>query len=325
MIKICDLNTIYIQYEKLYVNSELQKDYIDYLTRETVDVDKILFIITKDGRIAAAASYKDICNNNILYKVFPVCENVFEQVSDYIHSNKLSDGALFPVLDEKDRLLFPVIYVENIVLGQKRTDFWDYADRIADRRGLDYTLLNKFNKFIFVSSDEYSIAIAKVLHQNNKDKKIVFLDKRSKYFLGKVQFRSLPMRGIAEKYFDILCHWIGGRKMGFGDRLISFVLYTTLKRLEKSGEYIFITSNKSHYWPIDSIYNSASVMYSLLWCKEKKRFGDRNRDKTIYLLDYACHNEGLVSIIRWTLAHIKWIAKRGGILSSISISSPINI
>lgn len=317
MVKLCDSKIIYVRHEKLYVNACLQKDYICSLIRgaqtDSVNFGEFIFIVKKDDKIAAAASYEDICDNNILYKVFLVCGNVLEQVSDYVHSNELSDGTVFPVLDKKGRLLFPVIYVENIVLGQKHTDFLDYGKRLSEQSGVDYTLLSKYKQFIFVSPDEYSIAVARVLHQKYPDKKIVFLDRRSKYFLGEIHFRCLPMRGTAEKYFDILCNWIGGRKMGFADRLISFILYTLIRRLEKAGGYIFITPNKRHFRPMDSIYNSASVMYSLLWCREKRRFGDRNREKTIYLLDYAGNNEGLVSIIRWTLAHIRWIMERGGV------------
>ena len=313
MIKICDLNTIYVRYEKLYVGSDLQHDYIDSLVRGKVNVDEVIFIVIKDNKITATASYKDICNNNILYKVFQVCENVFEQVRDYVYSNKLSDGVSFPVLDEKGRFLFPVVYVENMVLGEKHTDFVDYEKRFTEPNEPDFTLLSKYNRFIFISAEEYSVAIAKILHQKYPDKKIVFLDRRSKYFLGKTPFRCLPMRGAAEKHFDLLCRWTSGEKLRFADRLISLVLYTIIRRLEETDGYIFITPNKRHFWPMDSIYNSASVMYSLLWCKEKRRFGDRNKEKTIYLLDYAGNNEGLVSIIRWTLAHIRWITERGGI------------
>lgn len=315
MIKICDLEKIYVQYEKLYINSQMQKNYADRLLEERAghaDADQIVFIIIKDNRIAAAATYQNLCSGNIHYKVFPVSENLFEQVRDYVHSNDLPEGALFPVLDHKGRLLFPVTYIENIVMGQKRTDFWDYTERFARNEDLDFTLLSKFNKFIFVSAEEYSVAVAKILHQKFPDKRIFFLDRRSKYFLGKNRFCCLPMRGSAEKHFDILCHWISGKKKSFVNRLISYAIYTTIRHLEKKSEYIFITFNKDHFWPMDSIYNSASVMYGLLWCQAKRKYGDRNKDKTIYLLDYACYNEGLVSIIRWTLAHIRWITERGG-------------
>lgn len=313
MIKICGSNTIYVQYEKLYKDSCLQNDYFDSLIKRKANADDVIFIITKDNKIAAAASHKDICNNNIFFKVFSICENVFEQVKDYVYSNKLPDGVSFPVLDEKGSLLFPVVYAENIVLGQKHTDFPDYEKRFTELNGLDFTLLSKYNKFIFISAEEYSVAIAKILHQKYPDKKIVFLDSRSKYFLGEIPFRCLPMRGTAEKHFDLLCRWINGEKLRFVNRLISYALYTLIRHLEKSGGHMFITPNKEHFWPMDSIYNSGSVMYSLMWCGEKKNFGDKNRGKTVYLLDYACHNEGLVSIIRWTLAHIRWITERGGI------------
>lgn len=313
MIKICDLSTIYIQYEKMYKDSCLQNDYFDSLIKGKANVENVIFIITKDNKIAAAASHQDICDNNIHYKVFSICENVFEQVRDYVYLNKLPDKASFPVLDEKGKLLFPVEYVENMVLGEKHTDFADYEKRFTEPDEPDFTLLSQYNRFILISAEEYSVAIAKILHQKYPDKKIVFLDRRSRYFLGKTPFRCLPMRGTAEKNFDLLCRWINGEKLRFVNRLISYALYTVIKHLEKSGGYMFITPNKEHFWPMDSIYNSGSVMYSLMWCKEKKNYGDKNKEKTIYLLDYACHNEGLVSIIRWTLAHISWIAERGGI------------
>lgn len=314
MIKICNLSTTYVQYEKLYRDSCLQNDYFDSLIQGKENVDNIIFIITKDNRIVAAASHKDICENKFFFKVFLICENVFEQVRDYVYLNKLPDRASFPVLNEKGRLLFPVVYVENMVLGDKHTDFADYEKRFTEFRELDFTLLSKYNRFIFISAEEYSVAIAKILHQKYPDKKIAFWDRRSKYFLGKIPFRCLPMRGTAEKHFDLLCRWINGEKLRFVNRLISLALYTLIKHMENSGRgRIFITPNKEHFWPMDSIYNSGAVMYSLLWCKEKRNYGDKNKEKTIYLLDYVCNNEGLVSIIRWTLAHIRWIRERGGI------------
>lgn len=313
MIKICDSDIVYVKYERLYKDSCLQNDYVSKLIKKKTDVDTAKFIIEKENEIVAAASLADIYNNNILYKVFRISEDVFERVRDYVHSHKMPEGVSFPVLDEEGKCLFIVMYVENVVLGDKRAEFLDYEKNFFTMEDLDFTLLNKYKTFIFVSVEEYSVAIAKLLYKRYPDKKIIFLDRRSKYFLGKLPFWYLPMCGTAEKYFDILCNWIaGGGNLSFINRLISFSIFKIVKYLKKLGGYIFITPNKRHFWPMDTIYNSGSVMYSLLWCKERKKYGHKNSDKIIYLLDYACNNEGLVSIIRWTLAHVRWIVERGG-------------
>lgn len=72
-----------------------------------------------------------------------------------------------------------------------------------------------------------------------------------------------------------------------------------------------VATAKNFFWPVNIIYNNVKIMYSVLWLKDIKAFGNQNDDKKIVLLDYPCFNEGLVSIVKWTYAHIRWILEKG--------------
>lgn len=73
-----------------------------------------------------------------------------------------------------------------------------------------------------------------------------------------------------------------------------------------------VVPDRDYYsYPIDIIFQSTKMMYSILWCKNKKVYGNENEDKTIVIIDYSCLKEGLVSIIKSTYSHIKWIIEKG--------------
>lgn len=246
-------------------------------------------------------------------KVFHLSENLFLEVRDYVYASQAEDGTCFRVFDAKGKFLFWVQYAENLVLGEKRTDFFDYEKRFLESERLDFSLLDQYRVFVFTEVEEYSIAIAGLLQKCYPDKQCVFLDKRAKYFINGKSIWHLPFGGVASRYMELLRRWIGGenQKIGFINRVICLFLYQFIKMLGKKGKICVVATEKDFFWPIHSIRNSAKLLYSVLWCKNKKSFGSKNENKTIVLLDYPCFNEGLVSIVRWTYAHIRWILEKG--------------
>lgn len=93
--------------------------------------------------------------------------------------------------------------------------------------------------------------------------------------------------------------------IGFVNRMICLFFYQFIKSLDKKHYVCIAATDKEYFWPVDSICNGAKPMYSVLWCGNRKSFGDKNEDKMIALLDYRCFNEGLMSIVRWTYTHVR--------------------
>lgn len=246
-------------------------------------------------------------------KTFYLSENLFLEARDYVYSNQVEDGACFPVLDAGGRCLFWIRYTENLVLGEKRSDFPDYDRRFLDKEGLDFSLLDQYRTYVFTEAEEYSVAIAGLLQKFYPKKRCIFLDKRAKYFIKGKSVRFLPFGGAAGRYMVLLKKWMQGKNqdIGFFPRFVCLLLYRMMKRLERKKEVCVVAADKDYFWPTDTVRNSPKLMYSLLWRTNIKSLGNQNKEKTIVLLDYPCYNEGLVSIVKWTYAHIRWFSEKG--------------
>lgn len=246
-------------------------------------------------------------------KTFSISEKLFPEARDYVHKNQIADGTYFPVLDAGGKMLFLIQYTENLVLGIKRADFLDYEKRFSEGENLDFSLLDRYRTFVFTEAEEYSVAIAKMLQKYRPDKRCIFLDRRARYFAKGKIVRFLPFAGIAGRYMDLLKRWMQGKNqdIGFLSRVICVFLYKWVKSLERKNDTCILATDNEFFWPVDNIYNSVKVMYSVLWCNKVSVCGDRNEDKTVVVLDYPCFNEGLVSIVRWTYTHIRWILEKG--------------
>lgn len=276
------------------------------------DAEELCYLIKKNGKIVAAASLIDIRDHRILYKTFGISEDLFITVRDYVHANHVPKEVKFPVLDENGSFLFLVSFVENIEIESKKNDFPDYEKRFFNNDKLDFSLLNQYHTIIFVETEEYSVALAKMMQKYCPDKRCVFLDRYARFFIKGNSVRTLPLRGIAGRYMAMLKRWIQGKKLGFMQRVLCLFLYKTIKLLEKQNNICIVVPENDYYsYPIKMIYQSTKMMYSVLWCKSKRSYGNKNEDKTIFILNYSCLKEGLVSIIKSTYLHIKWISEKG--------------
>lgn len=246
-------------------------------------------------------------------KTFCISPDLFLEARDFVYANQEADGACFPVVDKDGKLLFWVQYQENLVLGEKRNDFSDYDERFMNKKSLDFSLLDRYRKFVFVEAEEYSVAIAGFLQKYRPDKQCVFLDKRAGLLVKGKNIRCLSLCGGAGRYMGLLKKWMQGKnqEIGFLNRCICLFLYWMMQRLEKKNEVCIVATDKDYFWPIGVVHNSVKLMYSMLWCTNKKTLGNKNGDKTIVILDYPCYNEGLVSIVKWTYSHVKWFSEKG--------------
>ena len=205
-------------------------------------------------------------------KSFCISEGLFLSVRDYVYSNKIEDGTCFPVLDGKGTLLFWIRYTENLALGEKRNDFPDYEKRFLKKENLDFSLLDQYHKFVFTEVEEYSLAIAGLLQKYRPEKRIVFLDKRAKYFIRGKSVHFFPFCGAAGRYMEMLKKWTQGknRGLGFFNRAVCLLLFRMTKYLERKNKVCIVATDKDYFWPTDAVRNSVKLMYSLLWLTKEK-------------------------------------------------------
>lgn len=308
MIKIVDFPTVDIEYDELTRGGGIN----DLAAAAEKNAGELCFLIKRNHKVVAAASLAEIRENRIRYKTFTISEDLFIIVRDYVHENQVPEGINFPVLDEKGLFLFLVGYVKNIEIESKPNDFLDYEKRFLMKKNLDFSLLDQYHTIIFVETEEYSVALAKMLQNFCPDKRCLFLDRYARLFVKGKSVRTLPFQKIAGRMMAILKSWIQGRRLGFMQRVLCLFLYKWIKSLEKRNRLCIVVPDNDYYsYPIDIIFQSTKMMYSLLWCRDQKTYGNKNADKTIVILNYSCLKEGLVSIIRSTYLHVKWILEKG--------------
>lgn len=142
---------------------------------------------------------------------------------------------------------------------------------------VDYSLVEDIDIYIFTELEECSYAAVTLLSRRYPHKTIIMLDKRVLYFpelTGRVIYME-PAEMDAGMFY---------RK-----------------------EWMWVTSDGvNHDFPHENfanIYNSINVLYSMLWCSKRECFGEKNKDCTIYLIDYRGNDAGLGDYIRFTYAH----------------------
>lgn len=244
-------------------------------------------------------------------KTFTICRDLFSKVHAYVLEHKIQEGTCFPILDESGKFLFSVVFLEDLIADKRRKDFSDYEARFRnDVQNLDFTFLDRFRKFVFLEVEDYSLAMAKLILEYRPEKEVFFADKRAKYFLdGRVKYPHLLYD--AGKAMEMIEEWQRGNGGRFVNRLKAFAGWKFLERLRVQGDCCIVKADRRNHPGDGIVYNSQNVMYSLLWKKKVRNFGEKNPDKEIVILDYPCQKEGLGSIAGYSFAHIMWMTKSG--------------
>lgn len=248
-------------------------------------------------------------------KTFSFSDDLFCEIGSYVFDSNPNDGTCFAVVDKNGNDMFCVIYLEDRITGIKRKDLSDYYDRFQNHADdLDFTLIEKFETFIFLEVDDYSIAVAKLLLAHYPNKKVIFGDKRAAYFLDGKQVKYLRRLHNAGHCMERTEAWMRGENGSAADRIRAFVGWKWLGYLKEKGTCCIVKADRRNHPDEEGVvYNSQNVMYSILWKKMERSLGEgvKNVDKEIIVLDYPCDKEGLGSITKCAFAHIKWMRQNG--------------
>lgn len=245
---------------------------------------------------------------------FLLGKDLFREVEAYVRENRVPDETCFSVVDQRGKILFCVVYLEDLIAGIKRKDLSDYDDRLRhNREELDFTLIDQYQKFVFLEVDAYSVAAARLILECRPEKTVVFGDRRARYFMAGKRVKYLRFPHDAGQYMQKTEDWMrGSGSSGLADRVRAFAGWKILGRLKEKGTCCVVKADRrNHPDEGECVYNSQNVMYSLLWKKNERSLGEKNADKKIIILDYPCDDEGLGSIAKCAFAHIMWMTKSG--------------
>lgn len=160
--------------------------------------------------------------------------------------------------------------------------FWDYAYEDIDT--LDFTFLNMFNTFIFVEIEEYSFFIIEILLKKFPNKKIFSFDPLSSSLWKKEQVGLIKASDISS----------------FADTCLVYSSF---------HEGFYMGYNNYNMRQCSSYH----IMYTLYWMRKKECFGDKNSNKTIFLIDFATNTNGLIDLVRIVSGLILYARRRNWI------------
>ena len=265
------------------------------------------FLLTENGKITGALSIYDCLEKRSSIGVLEVAsieesmerqgrknflQEMFNMARERFHSSHSQNHAMLPVLERNGSLRFLLEFCTNQFFGEKKEgmiyeEYWDLGE---NEDFVDHTLLDRYDTFVFLEWNEYTVYIAqKIL--DTQTKKVLFFDGKAKEYLENIQ-----VCGSKASLFDIVN--AGGKVM-----YIHSLPY---------NEYGIVPAQFS------GVYNVFCVLKSMLWCKKLTHPGKKEPDQKILLLDYDISNSGLVDIVKFTLLYAN-IARQRGFLPVVDI------
>lgn len=254
----------------------------DVLKNLIQDYPNVKVGIYNNGKIKKILTYEDLFSEReVIEEPLVHGADVFEQARDlfFAHDNKYS---CIPVTNAEGALEYILCNEPNQVDVQNYvSDFAHY--NIEDSR-IDYELLNRGDVFIIPQLEEYTYQIARIIEKKFPEKWVFFLDQNVEFFFdGTSNVRKIT--SINEFYFKY-------------KHLLNKSIFTI-----NSGKDF--THNTMRF--IAKTYSSLEVMTSLFWSCDVTSFGEKNPDKTFYLIKNPLLNGGIADLIKFTLFRVEMV------------------
>lgn len=254
--------------------------------------EQMHFLVYDHEKIIKALSYCDILmNRQVANNSIRFSKNIFKDALNYFLTLEDKSYSYIPVLDENDNCMFLLEYTPNDFsdstrkIHNKNFFYYDFDNNLEY---LDLTLLNEKDGYVFFELEEYTFAITMLILKIYPGKKIVFLDKKAQYF------------------FD-------------NSEIIFCGSFFEFEKIFSTNSWLFVHSNKNQIRReiipqfLTGIYCSINIMESLLWCTNRRCYGDLNPDKTILVLDGNWNDAGLVDFMKCTCEYVLLANERGWI------------
>lgn len=204
-------------------------------------------------------------------------EDIFTEARDFYHEHEEYRNEQIAVTDESDNIMYMLSWEPNkityprlskdVILNLYVSDFWRYD---IDSPRMDFDYIRDIDIFGFKEVEEYSVQATKVILKYFPDKKIYFVDEKAKLFFGDKVTISMPPEDETKTILKV------GSEMIYSIHFGSYVL------------------KKEHA-------NSINLMSSLYWLSDTVSFGEKNPDKTFYIIKSPIASSGLVKSISFLL------------------------
>ncbi len=182
------------------------------------------------------------------------------------------------------------------------SELWRY--HYYDDR-MDFDILERAEVFLFDILEEYTYAVAKILQAYFPDKYVFFKDPKALWF-----FEQSDHFKVIEGDSDLFNHY-------------HFILQKSIMTI-KSDVLQFAPQTRDPMNYINKKYVSTELMVGLYWMADEMRFGEKNPEKTFFLIRSPLGMMGLSDLIRWTLyrAAVAEAHKKGKIIPVVDHSVP---
>ena len=145
-------------------------------------------------------------------------------------------------------------------------------DRIREEKYIDYKLFDGIGAVVFYELEEYTYQICRILQKKYPDMTFVFLDENAALLLKNIK----------------VCRDVSEARQYIQERKPLFIT--------SNGENAVGPGRPADF--VSCIYNSINVMKSLGWVQKHSHFGEKNKGKTIFLIDTNIADVGLVDVIK---------------------------
>lgn len=189
---------------------------------------------------------------------------------------------VIPVMKKNGEILFYLKWNPNQVDEcYYADDFWNY--NIYDLN-LDYELLDRGESYLFLTLEEYTYQIARIIQEKYPEKQVFFMDENAHLFFKETSFLHI-IHSLADLYNNY-----------------KMCISKTILTIDSKREFLH---NDMRF--IIKRYRSLSVMTSLFWKSKIVCFGSKNPNKTFYLIKDYLGFSGLADMIKHAFLKIAMI------------------
>ena len=207
----------------------------------------------------------------------------------------ITDGYLtdYPVISSDGRTVFYLhVTKRNMLCESSNThlafpapDFYSGENLIKELDQLDLTLLSAFDGYVFDGLEEYTFALTELILSLWPERPVWFRDPRAAMFWEDEKVRILPKNDDSELPQD---------------RNLMNVLTRRTFHLCPGRR-----AEKRHF------FDSIQVMASLCWARKTRKLGEKNPEKTIFLIDVSAPSAGIGDLVKIVQAYAGVARERG--------------
>lgn len=224
-------------------------------------------------------------------KKLPAGENVFLEARDFYYAHPEMEEDPITVINGDGAPIFQLLFEQNkgggeIAMKAKMSPSSDFRGYTYDTEGLDFTMVERAEVFVFPEIEEYTYAVAKIIAKKFPEKELLFTDEKARYFFGAESSVKILAQTAAEKL-----------RSDHPDKVMTVV----------SEEDFLITRDTIR----DMTYNSVQMMNGLFWLKETACYGEENPEKQLVLIKSHLGHEGLAGVLRYVLNKLEVIQNSG--------------